>query len=93
MLSLFTEFITEFESTWAITVHLNNYLLKVKGRSVNNVHFILSKYFLILVFIIMLFYLIRAMEYAKYTFVIYAIEQDRNRDRRDACELWFFLNF
>ena len=28
MLSLFTEFRTEFESTWAITVYLNNYLLK-----------------------------------------------------------------
>ena len=25
MLSLLTEFITEFESTWAITVYLNNY--------------------------------------------------------------------
>ena len=34
MLSLFTEFITEFESTWAITVYLNDYLLKVKGRSI-----------------------------------------------------------
>ena len=30
MLSLFTEFAKEFESTWAITVYLNNYLLKVK---------------------------------------------------------------
>ena len=35
----------------------------------------------------MLFYLVRAMEHVKYTFVIYAVEQGRNRDRRDACDL------
>ena len=35
------------------------------------------------------------MEHAKYTFVIYAVllEQGRNRDRRDACDLWFFSQF
>ena len=35
----------------------------------------------------MLFYLVKAMEHAKCTFVIYAVEQGRNRDRRDARDL------
>ena len=79
MLSLFTEFITEFESTWAITVYLNNYLLKVKGRSINNIHFTFSKYFLILIHYYVI-YLVWAMEHAKYTFGIYTVEQGRNRE-------------
>ena len=33
------------------------------------------------------------MEHAKCTFVIYAVEQGRNRDRRDARDLWFFSQF
>ena len=79
MLSLFTEFITEFESTWAITVYLNNYLSKVKGRSINNNHFTFGKYFLIFIH----YYVI--LPNAKYTFVIHTVEQGRNRERSDVC--------
>ena len=92
MLSLFTKFIIEFESTWAITVYLNNYLLKVKGRSINNNHFTFGKYFLIFIHYYVI-YLVKAIEHAKYTFVIYSVEQGRNRDKSDACDLWFFSNF
>ena len=41
----------------------------------------------------MLFYLVKAMEHAKYAFVIYTVEQGRNRDKSDACDLWFFFQF
>ena len=33
------------------------------------------------------------MKHVKYTFVIYAVEQGRNRDRRDVCDLWLFSQF
>ena len=83
MLSLFTGFITEFESSWAITVYLNDYLLKVKGRLINNIHFTFGEIFLnSYIHYYMLIYL-----------VIYTVEQGRNRDRRDACDLWFFSQF
>ena len=79
--SLFTEFITRLESTWSEWLYLNNYLLRGKGRSMNNIHFAFGKNLLIL------------GTHTKHMPQLYTVEQGKNTDRSDACDLWFHFQF
>ena len=78
--SLFTEFI-RLESTWNEWLYLNSYLLRGKGRSMNNIHFALGKNLLIL------------GTHTKHMPQLYTVEQGKNTDRSDACDLWFHFQF
>ena len=83
--SLFTEFITRIESNWSERLYLNNYLLRGKGRSMNNIHFAFGKYLSIFIH----YYVITILGRwnTKHMPQLYNVEQGKNTDRSDACDL------
>ena len=88
-LSLFTEFITEFRSNWVIIS--KQLLLKVKERSIDNIHIAFAKYLLIFIhYYRVCHFTILGQWNTKYASVI---EPGKNKDRSDACDLWFLFQF